>query len=164
YLTGNPACSDFPTTPGSMQTAKGNSGNEQAFAAKLDPKGKLVYATYIGGPTVTQGLAITVDSAGNAFITGNTLQGGTTGFPTVGGSIPPGDTTSMVQGYVLELNPAGSAAVLALVGYGGYEIATDALGNIYAAGAPTGPAPVAPGAFQSSSVGQSCARSIVLNI
>jgi len=146
YLTGNTASSDFPTTPGSMQTAKGNSGNEQAFAAKLDPKGKLVYATYIGGPTVTQGLAITVDSAGNAFITGNTLQGGTTGFPTVGGSIPPGDTTSMVQGYVLELNPAGSAAVLALVGYGGYEIATDALGNIYAAGAPTGPAPVAPGA------------------
>jgi uncharacterized protein (TIGR03437 family) len=55
--------------------------------------------------------------------------------------------------YVIELNPAGSAALVAIGGFGGNAIAVDPQGNIYAAGAFIGPvAPTTPGAFQTSTV------------
>jgi uncharacterized protein (TIGR03437 family) len=160
YLTGNTLSTDFPTTPGAMQPAKSGGG---AFAAKLDPNGVVAYATYIGGPAGTQGNAISVDSAGHAFITGLTFNVGAETFPTAGGSVIIGDRSS-TSGYVLELNPTGSAAVLAIRGFGGYQIATDAQGNIYAAGALLGSAQTTPGAYQSSSARVNCAFTMIMTI
>ena len=51
-----------------------------AFVAKLNPAGtNLVYSTYVGGDTEDEGIAIAVDSAGCAYITGFTDS---TNFPT----------------------------------------------------------------------------------
>lgn len=69
YVTGTTNSSDFPVSPGALQTTF--AGQDQAFAAKLDPSGALKYATYIGGAAVTNGLAIAVDSTGDAFILGS---------------------------------------------------------------------------------------------
>src|ERR1039457_6738366 len=76
YVFGNTNSPDFPVTPGALQTT--TQGTSQGFVAKLDPTGKIVYSTFIGGAAnVTPGLtsapgldSILVDSAGDVIITG----------------------------------------------------------------------------------------------
>ncbi len=149
YVTGTTLSPDFPTTNGSMQP--GTSVSSQAFAAKLNPNGAVSYATYIGGSAETTGNAIAVDSSGRAFITGTT---GITGiFPTSPGAVSGVTSTFNGVAYVIELNAAGSAAPVAIDGFGGSAITVDPQGNIYAAGSFVGPiAPTTAGAFQSSTV------------
>jgi uncharacterized protein (TIGR03437 family) len=143
YVTGTTQSPDFPTTSGSMQPA--TSLLSQAFAAKLSPTGAVVYATYIGGSAETTGTAIAVGSSGNAFITGAITAAGV--FPTSPGAVA-GSNAFNGTAYILELNAAGSAAPVAISGFGGAAIAIDPQGNIYAAGAFQGPAPTTPAAFQ----------------
>jgi uncharacterized protein (TIGR03437 family) len=132
YVTGTTASTDFPTTPGSMQpTTTVTTG--QAFAAKLNSSGVVVYSTYVGGTNPSNAMAIAVDASGHAFITG------------FGVSSIPNDSA-----YVTELNASGSAVLLTVAGFGGWTIAVDTQGNIYTAGAFTAPvAPTTPDAFQS---------------
>jgi uncharacterized protein (TIGR03437 family) len=145
YVTGATQSQDFPTTSGSMQPSI--SVLEQGFAAKLNPSGAVVYATFIGGTAETSGTAIAVDAAGDAFITGGITAAGV--FPTSPGAVT-GATVDNGAAFVMELNAAGTAAPVAIAGFGGYAIAVDSQGNIYAAGAFTGPVPTTPGAFETS--------------
>ena len=149
YVTGTTQSQDFPTTNGALQPA--TSAASQAFAAKLSPSGAVVYATYIGGSAETSGNAIAVDASGRAFITGRT---DTTGiFPTSPGAVTGVTSTFNGLAFVIELNAAGSAAPVAIDGFGGSAIAVDTQGNIYAAGSFIGPvAPTTTGAFQTSTV------------
>ena len=149
YVTGKTQSTNFPTTPGAMAT----SGN--TFAAKLSPGGVVVYSTYI---PASSGQAIAVDGAGDAFITGPLA--GSDALQATPGTVA--GSTAAFQGayqtaYVIELDPAGTKAVLAIVGFGGSQIALDAQGNIFAAGAFEDPlAPTTPGAFQSKVTARSC--------
>src|ERR1041384_3155961 len=129
YVTGQTAAIDFPTTPGAFQT---NYGGGDAFVAKLNPSGSaLVYSTYISGAS---GNGIAVDSAGNAYITGDA---GPLTFPTTVGAFqtaPMGYDT-----FVTKLNPAGSALVYSARFGGdlddfGRGIALDGSGNAYITG------------------------------
>lgn len=43
-----------------------------AFVTKLDPSGRLVYSTYLGGSGSDGGGGIAVDSSGNAYLAGAT--------------------------------------------------------------------------------------------
>ncbi len=85
YVTGTTDSTSFPTTAGSFKSTSTRGG---AFVTKLDPTGStLVYSTYLSGSSNnfsgnTSGSAIAVDSAGNAYITGNTSV---TDFPIVNG-------------------------------------------------------------------------------
>jgi hypothetical protein len=163
YVTGTTSSPDFPTTSGSMEPTASVSG--QAFAVKLTSAGAVTYATYIGGTDPTTGNAIAVDSLGHAFITGTLGLGGI--FPTTAGAVTGATSTSYGTAYVLELDPMGSKALVAISGFGGYAIALDAQGNIYAAGAFLGPenngpgntfsaAPTTAGAFQTISFPNTC--------
>ena len=152
YVTGTTQSPDFPTTNGSMQPT--TSVFAQAFAAKLSPAGAVVYATYIGGSNQTSGKAIAVDSAGHAYITGGTGYDGL--FPTTSGAIAGATTPFNGVAFVMELNTSGSAAQVALTGFGGSAIAVDPQGNIYAAGAFSVPVPTTPGAFQSTFANATC--------
>ena len=73
FVTGL-ARAGFPTTPGAVQSEyRGGLGD--AFVAQLDAQGsRLIYATYLGGADLDQGRAITVDPAGNAYVTGTTVR------------------------------------------------------------------------------------------
>jgi len=144
YITGTTNSPDFPTTPGAMQTSPIAVGS--AFAAKLNPNGAVVYSTYIAAST---GQSIAVDAAGHAFITGS--QGANLGFQPTPGAVVGATSTQFNTAYIIELDPTGSSAVLAIQGFGGNQIALDEQGNIYAVGAFIGPlAPTTPGAFQST--------------
>src|SRR5439155_24484939 len=76
YLTGFTTSSNFPLR-NALQTS--SRGGKEAFVLKLNPQGNaLVYSTYLGGSGSDTGNGIAVDSAGNAYVTGDTTS---TNFP-----------------------------------------------------------------------------------
>ena len=86
YATGFTASSDFPTTPGAVDTTLG--GAQDAYVTKLNATGSaLVYSSYLGGGATDQAGAIALDSAGSAYVAGIT---GSKDFPTTPGAF---DTT-----------------------------------------------------------------------
>lgn len=80
YVAGQTGSSDFPTaTPiqGSIAGAK------DAFVTQVNVGGTAWgYSTYLGGSSSDNGMAITVDGSGDAYVTGSTLS---TDFPTTTG-------------------------------------------------------------------------------
>ena len=50
-----------------------------AFAAKISTDGAVVWSTYLGGNKEDAGLGITADSAGNAYISGDTYSSNSAG-------------------------------------------------------------------------------------
>ena len=129
YVTGRTAAIDFPTTTDAFQT---NYGGGDAFVAKLNPAGTaLVYSTYLRGAS---GNGIAVDSAGNAYVTGDA---GTTNFPTTANAF---NTSPMgFDAFVTKLNSAGSALVYSARFGGNLDdfargIALDSAGNAYITG------------------------------
>jgi hypothetical protein len=129
YVTGQTAAIDFPTTPGAFQTQYGGG---DAFVAKLNPSGSaLVYSTYLVGAS---GNGIAVDSAGNAYVTGDA---GPVTFPTTATAF---QTAPLgYDAFVTKLNPAGSALVYSARFGGNLDdfsrgIALDGSGNAYITG------------------------------
>jgi uncharacterized protein (TIGR03437 family) len=152
YLTGATISSDFPVSANAFQSAPNTEGT---FVSKLDPTGKLIYATYFP----VQVFAIAADSAGAVYLTGST-QGGFS-LPTTPGAFQ--TTTNGTSAFVAKLNATGSALVYATYLGGansevsGAAIAVDSQGDAYVTGniesgntnqAPT--FPVTPGAFQTT--------------
>jgi uncharacterized protein (TIGR03437 family) len=170
YLAGFTSSSVLPTTVGAVQPAyaggtcvyfgigPGGSGNfpcPDAFVIKLDSKGQIAYATYLGGSGFDSGNAIAVDSAGNAYVGGSTNPGLTipNNFPTTPNAVFP--KSADYGGFVTKLNPAGSQLVYSTyfpVSVSG--IALDGQGNAYLVGSVYSPKsypfPVTPGALQNS--------------
>jgi Beta-propeller repeat len=137
YVTGKTTSTEatFPVTVGPDLTYNG--GTEDAFVAKVNAAGTaLVYCGYIGGFGADQGNGIAVDSAGNAYVTGQTGSSEAT-FPVTGGpDLTYGDN---VDAFVAKVNAAGTALVYCgyIGGSGadyGYGIAVDSAGNAYVTG------------------------------
>lgn len=153
YIFGQTQLTDFPVTQGASQTTL-LAPQGQGFVAKVDPQGKVVYATFIGGNstiTASHG-ALLVDSAGDVYVSGQ-YSGGN--FPTTPGAVavnatPAGD-------FVIRLGPSGKV-LAAVAGIGG-QLALDAQGSLYVAGAyygnPPG-IPITPGAFQTTFSDMAC--------
>lgn len=79
YLTGMTNSTNFPVMNAAYSTFRGARGNilnpmGDAFVTKLNSSGQLVYSTYFGGTSDDMGTAIAIDTAGNAYIAGNTLS------------------------------------------------------------------------------------------
>ena len=90
YIVGTTQSLDFPTTAGAFDGTLGNPNNSSdVFVSKLDSTGStLLYSTYLGGVDGDFGNAITIDSAGNAYVTGRTHSDN---FPTTADAF---DTTA----------------------------------------------------------------------
>jgi photosystem II stability/assembly factor-like uncharacterized protein len=134
--------------------------SEDAFVTKLNQTGTaLVYSTYLGGIATDSGNAITVDTAGNAYVTGSTSS---TNFPTTrgmfGASTP---SFTFSDAFVSKLNPGGTSIIYSTTIGGflddvGNGIALDSLGGAYLVGtAKASDFPTTPGAFQTVLSGQS---------
>lgn len=114
-----------------------NGGYRDAFAAKVNPDGSLAYCGYIGGEDNDSGLAVAVDGAGAAYVTGTTGSPETT-FPVREG--PDMTWNGSADDFVAKVNPAGTGLVYC--GYLGGDtdeepsagIAVDGAGNAYIAG------------------------------
>src|SRR2546428_8348 len=116
-------------------------GGADACATKLNATGpSLLYSTYLGGNSFDSGNAITVDTAGNAYVTGSTLS---TDFPTTAGAV---QTTigGFVDAFVAKLDATGSPLVYSTYLGGtdfdeGFGIAVDAAGDAFGTRAPPTP-------------------------
>ena len=148
YITGQTDSSDLPVTPGAFRTTAVLTDETTAFVTKFNATGTaLVYSTYLA-PILGNGIA--VDSAGNAFITGQANAD----YPTTPGAF---QTTSAgsSEAFVTKMNATGTALIYStFLGGSGFdaasEIAIDAAGNAYVIGQAQAGFPVTPGAFQTS--------------
>jgi len=162
YITGYTASTNFPVS-GVNYKGTLTAGDADAFVMKLDATASsVIYATYLGGPDGDYGKAITVDSTGAAYITGQTIGR----FPTTGGAFSE-TTVNAPTIFVTKLNVAGNGLVYStyLKGSGsGQAIALDASGNAYVAGFTyTATFPTSSGAFQQTYGGSTDAFVAKLN-
>lgn len=71
YVTGPTLQTGFPTTPGAFDSTVNPAGETDAFVTKLRPDGSgLDYSSFLGGSGTDIGIAIAVDDAGGAYVTG----------------------------------------------------------------------------------------------
>jgi hypothetical protein len=160
FLVGITTSTDFPTTVGAPNRTH-NGGFTDAFVAKLDPAGmSLAYATYLGGTQLETAVAIAIDGAGAAYVTGGTLS---TDFLTTPGAydrfyndlgpIPAGDAfltkvNALGTGYVYSTFVGGAAADSA------WGVRVDGVGRAYIAGYTESPNfPTTVGAMNSTYIG-----------
>ncbi|MFM7022610.1 MAG: PKD domain-containing protein [Flavobacteriales bacterium] len=124
---------NFPKTGTPIQNTI--TGGEDIFAVKLNAAGALAYSTFYGGTANDYALAIDIDAANNAFITGTTSS--TAGFATAGAhqTVHGGATDA----FILKINAAGTAVLFCtyIGGSGddlGRDIVVDISGNPYIGG------------------------------
>jgi hypothetical protein len=171
YVAGFTDSFDFPVTPGAFQTTcKANcTANGDAFVTKLNPAGNaVVYSTFLGGSSSEEAMGIAVDSAGNAYVTGETFSDDFPLTPSAFQSTRGGDFDI----FVSKLDPTGSTLLYSTYLGGtaedvGASIAVDNSGNAFVGGYSFAPLlpnnfPTTPGAFQTSTT--SFATGIVARI
>lgn len=152
YVTGQTASFDFPASSEAFQrTFAGlNANSSDAFITKLNPAGSgLEYSSFLGSGT-EQGLALALDSEGNAYLGGVTAS---VNFPVTAEAVQP-TPGGAIDGFVSKIN-AGGSALLYSTYLGGTEqdfvssITVDATGKASVAGLTASPNfPVSPNAFQ----------------
>lgn len=183
YVTGNTDSTDFPTVNPIQVTNPATS----AFVAKLNAAGNgLLYSTYLSGSRGAQASSIAVDTAGSAYVTGQTIS---TDFPTTSGAleptfpdytlctVPSGVNTCLSSAlgcshaYAVKINAAGSAFDYSTYLGGGCDadqgngVAVDSSGNAYIVGEATpagtsigqgGGFPTTAGSYQPGFAGANC--------
>jgi uncharacterized protein (TIGR03437 family) len=144
YVAGVTRSPDFPVTSGGNLATAPTSGTERSFVAKLDPNGQLVFSDLLGGSVNSFPLAVAVTAAGQALVSGISVD---PGFPSTPGVYSVSNTA--FRPYLLELDPTGTKIVFSATGIGGSAIALDTTGDIYVAGT-TGylDYPTTPGTYQ----------------
>jgi hypothetical protein len=130
-VTGTTQSSNFPTTPGAIQSNL--SGSQDVFVTKLEAAGTdLVYSTYYGSSFWDQAVAMAVDGSGAAYVVGYT---GSTNFPTTPDPLH-GSPAIANDGFIFKLDPSGESAVYSTYLGGGkpYGVGVDGSGNVYYTG------------------------------
>jgi hypothetical protein len=110
YVTGTTYSSDYPTTPGTLDTSYNGDPTgsiSDAFVTKLKASGSaLAYSTFLGGAGNESGAGIAVDGEGRAYVAGYT---GSADFPTTRGAFDRTLGSFNEDAFVSKLNASGSA-------------------------------------------------------
>jgi uncharacterized protein (TIGR03437 family) len=151
WVVGATFSPDFPVTADALQPQYGG-GFGDGFLAHVSAAGALTYSTYLGGPDYDQINAITLDAAGNLYLTGsshgfsqpasaNAFQPTVAGGCVIFGLGPPIFNLDG-NAFVMVLNPTATAVSgLTYIGSpcsaAGTNIALDPTGGIWIAGTPS---------------------------
>src|SRR5207302_1221126 len=133
YVAGLCTSADIPTV-NALQPSQGG-GLFDAFVTKLNSAGgQIMYSTLLGGSGVDRAFRIAVDSAGSAYVTGDTDS---PNFPVANGFQPANGGSA--DAFVSKLNPNGTALAYSTYFGGsgidaGTAIAVDSNGSAYLAG------------------------------
>lgn len=150
YVTGYTESPSFPVSSGAFDTTLPATGTA-GFVAKLNSSGSsLVYGSYLDG---AEGLAITVDGNGYAYITGGAAA---TNFPTTSGAFQTSFGGGSFDAFVTKVNADASSLIYstylgATYADRGNAIVVDASGNAYVTGyTRSSDFPTTSGAYQTS--------------
>ena len=111
YIVGLSPSQNFPVTGNAYSPVDPEAGIYFAVVLKFDPSGNLLYSTGLGGEgsgafgQANYGYAISVDSAGDAWVGGATS---TTDFPVTQGAVQSASTGTQ-DAFLSELSPDGSS-------------------------------------------------------
>jgi MBG domain (YGX type)/Beta-propeller repeat/Bacterial Ig-like domain (group 3) len=164
YVTGDTNSSNFPKLNPYNSTLSGTDAFVAKFDTTLSGASSLIYSTYLGGSGTESGKGVAVDSAGAAYVTGNTFSAN---FPTLNGLQTVhkgtcGSSTPFIctneDAFLLKLAPAGNSIQYSTFmgdtgGDVGWAVAVDSAGNAYVTGhtfpsSSSGGFPITAGAFQ----------------
>jgi len=161
YVAGTTTSTDFPTTQTAYQTApkSGSTGPQHVFVSALNPAAtsQLVYSSYLSGSGADIASGMTIDTAGNVYVTGTTTSTAPSDEGTLTNQFPASATPeaqpfqavsrgAAIQFFVTKVNTEaagiGSIAYSTYFGGGapsnpiavGGGIAVDTTGNIYFTG------------------------------
>jgi hypothetical protein len=150
-IAGDTDSLDFPATPGAYDTSHNN--YIDVFVVKLAANGSaLVYSTFIGGKYADEAHALTLDSDGQAVVTGYTAS---SNFPA---SSTTYDTTCQVSNlFILKLASAGDSLLYSTCVGGssgseyGHAVALNSVGQVVVVGHTSDSQfPTTPGAYDTS--------------
>jgi uncharacterized protein (TIGR03437 family) len=136
YVVGLTYSSDFPVTPGVVQTKFG--GTCDAFITKVGPDGKVIWSTYLGGILDDWATGVALDRAGNVLVTGWTRSAN---FPLANAlmnTLDNGASPDDFDAFVAKLDPSGAKLLYSTFLGGDNDdgaagIAVDSAGNAYVA-------------------------------
>ena len=129
FATGHTMSEDFPIV-NAYQSSHTELPNYDIFVLKLNPSGdELLYSTFFGSYGPDHGVAIDIDSAGNAYVFGNGY-GGTIPFVN-----PLDDVRAFEDCYFMKFNSTCGLEFSSYIGGSGDDlassIAVDDVGNVY---------------------------------
>ncbi len=154
YVAGYTSVTDFATVNPAFPQY---SGSTDGFVEKINAAGTAVlYSTYIGGRNTENLYGIAVDSAGEAWVTGQTNS---PDFPVSGGAYQSTLAGTGNNAVVLKLSATGSLLYSTFLagtgGSNGYAMAVDSAGSAYAAGSAGLGFPTTTGAYLTTFMGGS---------
>jgi len=133
-------CGEVSGTPGGLATANAyqmsNAGGYDAYLAKLDGSGNVLWATFFGGYSHDGGEGVYCDPSGNVYLTGYTES--PSGIATSGAYQT--SLIGVVNQFLAKFNSSGSLqwstyyGGSCLSGYLGNNLTGDGAGNIYICG------------------------------
>ncbi len=132
FVTGSTFSDDFPVQSAFQPT---NRGQGDAFITRINSAGTaLTYSSFLGGAGTDEAAGVAVDSAGNAYIVGNTGSGD---FNTKNPLQPA--NRGQQDAFVTKVNPDGASLVFSTYLGGqradlGNAIALDQSNNVYVTG------------------------------
>jgi hypothetical protein len=132
YLTGLTSSTEFRAV-NALQSVHGG-GLFDSFVAKLNASGnEIIYSTFLGGTGEDRAFRVATDSAGNAYITGDTDS---TNFPVLNAAQQ--SNRGSTDAFAAKIGPTGNLLFSTYLGGsgldGGTAIAVDAAGSIYVTG------------------------------
>lgn len=147
YIASSTRSSNFPIVGGFDNTL---GGKQDAIVAKFNTSlTNLIWSSFLGGSGNDAGYSILVTDSLFAYVTGGTYS---TNFPTVAGCYQPTYNGGKADGYIVKINPTGSAILKSTyIGTSSYDqsffIQKDRIGNIYVLGQSLGAMPVTAGVY-----------------
>jgi len=120
FVAGYTSSTDFPTTPGAFDSTL--TDETDVFVTKLNPTGTgLLYSTLLGGSSdIDLGLALAVDQAGHAHVSGFTES---TDFPTTAEVSAAGYFGGSTDVFAVKVAPGGSSLIYSVL-LGGRAVIT----------------------------------------
>ncbi|WP_394975411.1 SBBP repeat-containing protein [uncultured Croceitalea sp.] len=132
YAIGTTYSSDFPIHSNGFQSKFG--GKSDAFVVKLNPEGKVVWSTFLGGSKDEDGRGITIGQDGNIYIVGRTASND---FPTSSGTLQ-SKLAGGIDAFITTLDSNGKMVTSTYLGGSGddvgFAIALDSSNQLYIAG------------------------------